>query len=176
MALGDTLKSLSKGGMRRFRYLWRRLMRLHATPHEIALGCAAGVFAAFTPFLGFQMLLAGAIAIVLRVNVPAAFLGTFAGNPLSWPAIWAASYVAGAWTLGYDPGAAANQVSESAAVLAAAAADPNPVALDAAAQSLAPHFKPWLIGGMLIGLIAAALSYYPTWRAVRLFQRRQRHA
>ena len=103
-ALGEKLKSLSKGGMRRAGYLWRRMMRLHATPHEIALGCAAGVFAAFTPFLGFQMLLAGAIAFVLRVNVPAALLGTFAGNPLSWPAIWAASYVAGAWTLGYDPG------------------------------------------------------------------------
>ncbi len=103
MAVADGLRSRANGGVRRIAYFWRRLMRLHATPHEIALGCAAGVFAAFTPFLGFQMLLAGSIAFLLRVNVPAALLGTFAGNPLSWPAIWAASYVAGAWTLGYDP-------------------------------------------------------------------------
>jgi len=158
---------------RRLAYTWRRLMRLHATPHEIALGCAAGVFAAFTPFLGLQILLAVAIAFVLRVNVPAAVLGTFAGNPLSWPAIWAASYLTGAWILGLDPAVSAEHVSHSAAVLAAAAADPNPVALDAAATTLRPHVLPMVMGSLLVGLLAAALSYYPTRRAVRRFQNRR---
>ena len=46
---------------RRLAYVYRRLMRVRATPHEVALGCAAGIFAAFTPFLGFQMLLAGVL-------------------------------------------------------------------------------------------------------------------
>jgi uncharacterized protein (DUF2062 family) len=148
-------------------------MRLHATPHEIALGCAAGVFAAFTPFLGLQILLAVALAFVLRVNIPAAVLGTFAGNPLSWPAIWAASYLTGAWILGLDPAVSAEHVSHSAAVLAAAAADPNPVALDAAATTLRPHVLPMVMGSLLVGLLAAALSYYPTRRAVRQFQNRR---
>jgi uncharacterized protein (DUF2062 family) len=148
-------------------------MRLHATPHEIALGCAAGVFAAFTPFLGLQILLAVALAFVLRVNIPAAVLGTFAGNPLSWPAIWAASYLTGAWILGLDPAVSAEHVSHSAAVLAAAAADPNPVALDAAATTLRPHVLPMVKGSLLVGLLAAALSYYPTRRAVRQFQNRR---
>ena len=150
------------------------MMRVHATSHEIALGCAAGVFAAFTPFLGFQMMLAVMIAVALRVNVPAALVGTFAGNPLSWPAIWAASYVAGSWVLGNDPALAAGDVSASAAVIAAAAADPTRLALNAAAHTLAPHLKPWFIGGILIGLIAAGISYYPTRRAVRRFQGRDR--
>ncbi|MEZ5900526.1 MAG: DUF2062 domain-containing protein [Hyphomicrobium sp.] len=158
---------------RRLAYLWRRLMRLHATPHEIALGCAAGVFAAFTPFVGLQVLLAIAIAFLLRVNIPAAVLGTFAGNPLSWPAIWAASYVAGAWVLGLDPAISAEHVSQSAALLAAAAADPNPVSLDAAATTIRPHVLPMLMGSLLVGLIAAALSYYPMRRAVGSFQRRR---
>ncbi|MEQ1716210.1 MAG: DUF2062 domain-containing protein [Hyphomicrobium sp.] len=157
-------------------YLWCRMLRLRATPHEIALGCAAGVFAAFTPFLGLQMLIAGALALALRVNVPAALLGTFAGNPFSWPAIWGASYFAGAWMLGHDPALSAELMSESAAVLAAAAQDPNPVALDAAATTLVPHFKPLLAGSLLVGLIAAAMSYYPTRRAVRRFQTRRRLA
>ena len=65
-------------------------MRLKASPHQIALGGAAGVFAAFTPFLGAQMALAAVLAAVCRASVPAALLGTFVGNPLSWPAIWAA--------------------------------------------------------------------------------------
>ncbi|HMN38094.1 MAG TPA: DUF2062 domain-containing protein [Hyphomicrobium sp.] len=160
--------------MRRLAYAWRCLMRLRATPHEIALGCAAGVFAAFTPFVGLQILLAVALALVLRVNVAAAVLGTFAGNPLSWPAIWAASYVAGAWVLGLDPAVSAEHVSQSAAVLAAAAADPNPVALDAAATTLRPHVLPMLMGSLLVGLAAAVLSYYPTRRAVSRFQGRRR--
>lgn len=159
--------------LRRTAYLWRRLLRLRASPHEIALGCAAGIFAAFTPFLGLQMLLAVALALVLRVNIPAAVLGTFAGNPLSWPAIWAASYVAGSWLLGNDPALAAEHVSQSAAVIAAAAADPTPVALDAAATTLRPHFLSLLAGSLTVGLMAAALSYYPTRRAVRRFQRRR---
>ena len=87
-------------GRKRLAYYWRRILRVRATPHEVALGCAAGVFAACTPFLGFQMALAGALAFLLRVSIPAALIGTFVGNPLSWPAIWSASYIAGVWVLG----------------------------------------------------------------------------
>lgn len=152
------------------------MLRLRASPHEIALGCAAGVFAAFTPFLGLQMLLAVVLAMVFRVNVPAALLGTFAGNPLSWPVIWAMSYVTGAYLLGNDPALSAEYVSHSAEIIAAAASHPTPVALDAAASTIAPHFKSLLIGSLLVGLIAAFISYYPTRRAVRRFQRSRRAA
>ena len=171
MATGVIGRHAARSALR-IRYHWHRLLRLHATPHEIALGCAAGIFAAFTPFLGLQMLLAIAIAAILRVNVPAAMVGTFVGNPLSWPVIWAASYVAGTWVLGADPLLAASEVEVGAAALAALASDPTPVALDAARETLVPYFKPWLIGSLLVGLIAAAGSYYPTRRAVRVFQRR----
>lgn len=162
---------------RRLGYAWRRLMRVHATPHEVALGCAAGIFAAFTPFLGFQMLLAGVLAFTLRVSIPAALLGTFAGNPLSWPAIWGASYVAGAWILGSDPVALSpDQLNASATVLSQALTEQTPGALDAAVSLFAPVVKPMIYGSLLIGLIAAAGSYYPTRRAVRVFQKRCRHA
>ena len=33
-----------------------RLMHLRASPHEVALGCAVGVFVAITPLLGAHML------------------------------------------------------------------------------------------------------------------------
>lgn len=158
----------------RIRHAWRRLLRMRASPHQIALGCAAGVFAACTPFPGLQTLLAAGLALAFRVNVPAAVIGTFAGNPLSWPAIWATSYVAGAWMLGQEPSLSAEYVSKSAELIAEAAAHPTPVAIDAAATTLAPHFKSLLTGSLLIGLIAAFVSYYPTRRAVRRFQRRQR--
>lgn len=156
------------------RYYWRRTIRLHATPHEVALGCALGVFAACTPFLGFQMALAGILALLLRVNIPAAFLGTFIGNPLSWPAIWAASYISGAWMLGHDPAAAADQIAAGANVIGETLREPTPEKVDAAVVNLTPIASQFLAGSLLIGLIAAAMSYYPIRRAVRIFQKRRR--
>lgn len=152
------------------------MTRLHATPHEVALGCALGVFAACTPFLGFQMALAGALALILRVNIPAAFLGTFIGNPLSWPAIWTASYISGAWMLGHDPAAAAEQIAASANLLGETLRQPSPEMVDAAVVNLTPIAWEFLAGSTMIGLIAAVTSYYPTRRAVRVFQKRHRKA
>ncbi|NOT69850.1 MAG: DUF2062 domain-containing protein [Hyphomicrobium sp.] len=154
------------------------MLRMRATPHEVALGCAAGVFAACTPFLGFQMALAGALAFLLRVSVPAALAATFVGNPLSWPAIWSASYIAGAWMLGLDPASAASHISESATQLTATLTAPgvmafDQAALDAAVVNLSPIWQPMLTGGVTVGLLAAAISYYPTRRAVRVFQNRR---
>jgi uncharacterized protein len=155
-------------------FYWRRMMRVRATPHEVALGCAAGVFAACTPLLGFQMALACALAFLLRVSVPAALIGTFVGNPLSWPAIWSASYIAGAWMLGHDPALAADHFSESATALTATLSAPGHPSLDVAMVNLSPIWQPMLLGGLMIGLLAAAGSYYPTRRAVRVFQKRRR--
>lgn len=155
-------------------YHWRRMLRLRATPHEVALGCAAGVFAACTPFFGFQMALAAALAFLLRVSVPAALVATFVGNPLSWPAIWSASYIAGAWMLGHDPAAAAENFTESATAFSATLTAPGSPSLDVAMVNLSPIWQPLLLGGLAIGLLAAAISYYPTRRAVRVYQKRRK--
>ena len=155
-------------------YYWRRILRVRATPHEVALGYAVGVFAACTPFLGFQTVLALALALVLRVSTPAALIGTFIGNPISWPAIWSASYISGAWLLGLDPAYAAEHFSESANAVGATLMAPTPEAFGAAVQNLSPIVEPMVVGGLFVGLIAAVFSYYPTRRAVRVFQKRRR--
>lgn len=153
------------------------MMRVRATPHEIALGAAIGVFAACTPFLGGQMILAGAIAYLMRVSVAAALLATFVGNPLSWPAIWSASYVAGAWLLGMDPVFAAehlaSHLTDGATLISASIAKPTPQSIDAVVVNLSLLLRPLVLGGILIGLLAAVGSYYPTRRAVRMFQTRR---
>lgn len=159
---------------KRAAYLWRRLLRVRATPHEVALGCAAGVFAACTPFLGLQMLLAVLLAFMLRVSIPAAILGTFIGNPLSWPAIWSVSFVAGSWILGLDPAFAADRLSEGANVLSATIWMPTPETVNMAVVSFSPILPPMLVGGLAVGLILGAGSYYPMRRAVRVFQKSKR--
>jgi len=158
----------------RLLYFWHQVIQLRATPHEVALGFAIGVFTACTPFLGVQTLLALVFAFVFRVSMPAALLGTFVGNPLSWPAIWSASYVSGALLLGQDPTYAANHLSETADVISATLMTPSPQTFAAALQNLSPIAEPMIVGGLLVGLIAAIFSYYPTRRAVRVFQRHRK--
>ncbi|RUP00692.1 DUF2062 domain-containing protein [Hyphomicrobium sp.] len=158
----------------RLRYLWRRVLLVRATPHEVALGFAIGVFTACTPFLGVQTITACILAFMLRVSMPAALLGTLIGNPVSWPAIWSASYVSGALLLGLDPTYAADHLSETANALGATLAAPSPETLDTAVTNLSPIIEPMMVGGLLVGLIAAVFSYYPTRRAVRVFQRHRK--
>ncbi len=62
---------------RSLRYVLYRIVRLRANPHSLALGCAAGVFAACTPLIGGQIVLAAMLALALRANVAAAILATF---------------------------------------------------------------------------------------------------
>ncbi len=123
------------------------------------------------------MVLAGAIAYLLRVSVAAALVGTFVGNPLSWPAIWSASYVAGAWLLGLDPVHAAESLpahlSDGATLIGASIMTPSPQSIDAVFVNLSAVLRPLALGGALIGLLAGLCSYYPMRRAVRTFQQRR---
>lgn len=137
------------------RYVAKRMMRVKASPHKIAIGCAAGVFASITPLIGVQMVMAGAIALILRGSIAAAMLATFLGNPLSWPLIWGATYALGTAMIG-QPGSAE----------AASLANPN--------GALWPMLYAMLIGSIPIGLVSAAVSYGVVARTMTAVQQRQR--
>ncbi len=156
------------------RYVTLRLMRLKASPHQIALGGAAGVFAAFTPFLGAQMALAAALAAVCRASVPAALLGTFVGNPLSWPAIWAGTYAAGSLIMGGSGTLKAAELEHHINVLGEAVRDGSPEHIDAAAGLLMPLLAPMTAGCLPLGVLMAAIFYYTLRPAVAASQARRR--
>ncbi len=77
------------------RYVVYRLRRLSDTPHAVALGFAIGVFTAVTPFLGTHMVVAALLAWIIGGSVVAALLGTFVGNPLTYPLFWYSTYEVG---------------------------------------------------------------------------------
>ncbi len=90
------------------RYYWQKLKQvlvyrvLHAddTPHRIALGVAVGVAVAWTPTVGVQMIVAVAIATLLRANKIASVPFVWISNPLTlWP-IFYPNYLLGRWILG----------------------------------------------------------------------------
>ena len=145
---------------RSVRYVANRMRRLRATPYAIAVGCAAGVFAAFTPFLGMHFVLAGLIAWIARGSILAAALGTFIGNPLTFPLIWFGSYKLGAWMLGMSGDI--KNIDLSGGIF------------DKSVDQLWPLVKPMTIGGLPMGLIAATIAYFVAKKASEAYREKRR--
>lgn len=143
-------------------YLKKRVLRLNATPHAIAAGFAAGIFATFTPFLGFHFLLAFAISYCIAGNMAAAALGCIAGNPVTFPAIWASTYEVGRFLLG----------SEAAGTLSEHRLGNALLHMDFAAV-WDPILKPMLVGSVPIGLGFGAAAYAAVYFAALGFQNRR---
>lgn len=76
----------------------------HPTRMRFAGGMAVGAFFSMMPPLPIQMIGAGVIALVTRVNVPAALAGTWISNPFTFLfcAYW--QYRLGCLLLGREPG------------------------------------------------------------------------
>jgi len=86
---------------RLFRYHRHRMGRLKGTPYFIASGFATGIAISFTPFIGFHLITGGAISLILRGSLGAMVLGSVvAGNPWTFPLIWASTYKLGKMMLG----------------------------------------------------------------------------
>jgi len=79
-----------------------RLVRLHATPEEIAKGFALGIFIGMTPTFGAQMPIAFFFAWLLKENKLAAMLGVWITNPVTAPFIYASEYEFGRLLLGME--------------------------------------------------------------------------
>ncbi|WP_052161919.1 DUF2062 domain-containing protein [Hoeflea sp. BAL378] len=148
---------------RSFQYFIKRVLRLTATPHAIAAGVAAGVFASWTPLLGFHFILAFAISYVLAGNMVAAALGTAFGNPLSFPFIWASTLKLGNLLIGIETGGHEKHVNLEALLRH----------LDIS-QLWDPVLKPMLIGSIPPGIICAVGFYILTYWGVRAFQARRK--
>ena len=151
----------------------RRLVNLRASPHEIALGCAVGAFASITPLLGVQTLIAVVLASLLRGSVPAAILGTFVGNPLSWPFIWASTYAMGLQMIGLDGMLDPSALQHNFLLVWGAFLERSPQFLDATAALLWPLLWPMLAGSLPIGLLTAAIVYYISRNVVHAWRVRR---
>ncbi len=155
-------------------YVTKRVLRLTASPHSIAAGVAAGVFASFTPFMGLHFILAFVIAWLIAGNMIAAALGTFVGNPLTFPFIWAATYGTGRFIL-YGRDAVQEKASAFGQLANGASISEHGVMafLDRLLALWDPLLKPMLIGGVPLG-IACSVGFYllTRWATVRFRQAR----
>jgi uncharacterized protein (DUF2062 family) len=142
------------------RYVVYRLRRLSDTPHAVALGFAAGVFAALTPFIGTHLMMAMLLAWIIGGSIVAAVLGTFVGNPLTYPAIWYGTYQFGNLLLGGET--QAPQIDLSGGIF------------QSSLDQLWPIIKPMALGSLPLGLALAALSYFLVKPMVEAYKHRRR--
>jgi hypothetical protein len=73
---------------RSFRYFYLKTVRQSGTPEQIAGGMALGIFLGLAAPPGVQMVLAFALASLLRLNRPIAVAAVFISNPFTMPFIY----------------------------------------------------------------------------------------
>ncbi len=166
------------GWTRAFSYVMHRLRRLPDPPHKVARGIAAGIFVCFTPFFGFHFVLAIGLGFVMQGNILAALLATFFGNPLTIPIIATVSIELGSWMLGMNHGLPLPQLLH-AFTTASVEIWHNVTAIftvevahwDRLGDFFSRVFLPYMVGGIVPGVIAAVIGYMLTLPAISAYQK-----
>ncbi|MCT8158826.1 DUF2062 domain-containing protein [Pseudoruegeria sp. SHC-113] len=171
-----------RGWGRGFSYLKHRLRRLPDTPEKIARGIFAGVFVCFTPLFGVHFFIAAFIAMILRGNIVASLLATFFGNPVTFPIIAVVSMKTGHFLLGeaYSAeesktlyqnfkGAGADVKDNFLAIFSDRTADWSQLS-----QFYHDVYLPYLVGGLIPGIITGLVAYYMSVPVIAAYQKRRK--
>jgi uncharacterized protein (DUF2062 family) len=153
----------AKGFSRPFHYYRMRILRLSASPHAVAAGIASGMIAAWTPFLGFHIVLSVVLAWIVAGDVIAAALATAFANPLTFPFIWAATWKIGTWMLGGDLAAGHHHLDLHHLLGSVGWTD-----------LWRPVIEPMLIGAIPPALVSGLFAYGLTFLLVRRYRDRRR--
>jgi len=138
------------------RYYYLKLLRLKDNPHKIALGLAVGVLIGFLPTWPLQTVLAVGLAMALRGSKLTAAAGVWISPAPALPAFYYADFVVGRWLLGWH--VKFKPLDYSIFTL-----------LGEAQRTL----KVMCVGGLLMGLPAAVLTYLITYQIIDLARKRR---
>jgi uncharacterized protein (DUF2062 family) len=159
-----------------------RIKRLPDTPHRIAMGIACGAFVTFTPFFGLHFFLAWGMAVILRGNILSALLGTFVGNPITFPFIAATSYQLGLRILGMGREETVwlklrHSFEEAFGTVwgnIKSLFGYEPSSWDGFLEFLQGIFLPYLVGGIIPGFITAVACYIFSKPLIASYQKRRK--
>lgn len=134
----------------------------HLNRRSVAGAFAVGLFVAFLP-IPLQMVLAAALAILFRVNLPLSVVLVFITNPFTIPPLFYLAYKLGSLLLGQTPEPLQIELS-----------------LEWVMNQMGRIWQPLLLGSLLLGSLSSALGYVGVrliWRfhiVSRLLKRRKR--
>jgi len=142
---------------RALRYHWLKFLRLQDDPKKIAGGLALGVFIGITPTIPFHTVAALSLAAFLKVSPVTAFIGIQVGNPLTVVPIYLTAYKMGKYLL----------YSAHPLVF------PKVFSYGAWFRVLCHGGIALQIGGIIIALPPAIVTYFLTLWIVQRYQRRK---
>lgn len=136
----------------------------------------------FTPFFGLHFVFAALLGWIMRGNLLAAMLATFLGNPLTFPLIGTINLQLGTWVLDRSlPDGKQHRIVDS---FVGALGDLwyNFLAIFTSGTADWIHlsefyhdvFVPYLVGGIIPGIVLAVISYYVFLPILIAYQNRRK--
>jgi len=135
----------------------------HLNRYSVSGAISIGLFVCFMP-VPIQMLLAGAAAIAFGCNLPLSIITVWVSNPLTYPVLFYAAYLTGAWLLGHPAAPVTFEISFAWL-----------------RTTLQEIWEPFLLGCVVLGLASAVVGNVAVRIAWRLHvarswrQRQERH-
>ncbi len=139
----------SMGWTRMAKFLKFRVLRLSDSSSKIARGLACGASMSFSPLVGTHFIQAGFLAYGIKGNLLGSLIGTFVGNPWTFPLMWYASYFLGVWLfelMGFENMA---EMPEHISL---------PLMWDMLLSDPLSLFLPWMVGGYI--LVCVSWPFY----------------
>lgn len=147
---------VSAGVLKRLYY---RFLRIRATPQQMSLGLALGIFVGMSPFIGFHTAIAVMLASVFKWSKIAAGVGVFVTNPLTAPLIYPLTYKLGAVITGFSEPIQWFKLFEQGGFVGMMKNSPL-ILVD------------MIVGGAIIGVPLSVITYYITFQAVLAARKR----
>lgn len=157
-----------------------RILKLDDTPHRIAFGVFLGFLVGATPTLGFQMLIYLGIAAILGANKISGILPIWISNPVTAVPLYYSNWKIGRLLLTGDlkTSEASRRMIETviAQTEAPAIGVTHTEFWRVATQALVDMGLELWVGSLFVGLVAGAVGYWLTYRAVRLYRTKLKRA
>ncbi len=140
------------------KFLYFRLIRIQATPENIARGLAAGVFSGLLPILPVQTVAAVAFAMLVGGSKIAAAIGTWISNPLNWVPFYMLFYYIGTSVLPFEIPKLDLKHVEFLELL-----ERGPKLVLA-----------MMVGGLVVAIPSTIISYFVSLHFIRIYQNRKK--
>ena len=136
---------------------YERFLKIRGHPREIALGFALGIFVGMTPFMGLHTAIAVPLAALFKWNKISTAISVWITNAVTAPIIYSITYVVGAKILGIKRAFGITDTNSFSALYKLILKTPEIT---------------WAmtVGGIIVGLPLAIISYYFAFSVIRKYQ------